>query len=162
MTAALSDPSVPPDSHLVMVLAGLQAANPATLNLSDVFTPLGIEIVEKTWNTQPVHHLNDTLARLFRFKGAIVKAKPADLEAWQAAIEAASAACRRPVAPVLVCIDSFGGGTTVPVSWQTAYVDAITALGGDIEARDYPHDDHFSLPQSCVADARAWLTERLG
>ena len=66
------------------------------------------------------------------------------------------------MAPVLVCIDTFDGGTMIPVSWQTAYVEAVRALGGTIESRDYPNDDHFSLPQSCVADARAWLAQQLG
>lgn len=158
VTAALTDPSVPPDSHLVMILAGTQAANPSALALSDVFTPLGIEILEKTWNTQPVHHLNDTIARLFSFRGAVLKSPPTNWPAWEAAIAAGSAAGRRPVAPVLVCVDSYHDGSVVPVSWQTGYADAVTALGGTVEVRDYPNDDHFSLPQSCVSDARTWLT----
>ena len=157
VTAALSDPSVPPDSHLVMVLAGINAANPG-LKLSDVFTPLGVEIIETAWNTQPVHHLNDTIARLFGLKGAVLRPDPVNFAAWEAAIDAGSAAGRRPVAPVLVCIDTFHNGSVVPVSWQTGYVDAAKALGGTVETREYPHDDHFSLPQSCVDDARAWLT----
>ena len=161
VTAALNDPTIPPDSHLVMVLAAHQAANPSTLNLSDVFTPLGIEILEKAWNTQPVHHLNDTIARLFPLKGPVMKTKPTNWEAWEAAVAAGSAATRKPVAPVLVCIDTFHNGSVVPVSWQTAYIDAAKALGGTVEVRDYPNDDHFSLPQSCVADARAWLTQQL-
>ena len=158
----MSDSSIPPDSHLVMILAAHQAANPSTLKLSDVFTPLGVEIVEKAWNNQPVHHLNDTLARLFRFKGAVLNPKPANWEAWVAAINAGSAGTRKPVAPVLVCIDTFQDGNVVPVSWQTAYVEAAKALGGTVEVGNYPNDDHFSLPQSCVADARAWLTRLLG
>lgn len=162
LTAALNDPSVPPGSHLVMMLAAVQAANRSTLKLSDVFTPLGAEIIEAAWNTQPVHHLNDTLARLFRFKGAVLNAEPTNFGAWEEAIAAGSAAGRKPVAPVLVCIDSFEGGTVIPVAWQTAYVDAAKALGGSVEVRDYPGDDHFSLPQSCIADAQAWLTKLLG
>ena len=46
MTAGLTSLSVPPDSHLVMMLAGVQAANPDTLKLSEAFTPLGVEIIE--------------------------------------------------------------------------------------------------------------------
>lgn len=162
MAAALTDATLPPDSHLVMILAGIQAANPTTLTLSDVFTPLGVEIIEKAWNTQPVHHLNDTIARLFHLKGPVLIDQPPTFAAWQGAIIASSAALRKPIAPVLVCMDSFDGGTVIPVGWQTGYVDAVKALGGSIEVRDYPHDDHFSLPQNCVADAGAWLTERLG
>ena len=162
VTAALTDPSIPPDSHLVMILAAHQAANPSTLKLSDVFTPLGVDIIEAAWNVQPVHHLNDTIARLYRLKGAVLQPNPTDFPAWESAINTGSAATHKPVAPVLVCIDTFQDGNVVPVSWQTAYVDAVTALGGTAQVRDYPNDDHFSLPQSCVADAQAWLTERLG
>jgi pimeloyl-ACP methyl ester carboxylesterase len=159
--AALVDPSTPPDSHLVMMLCGFQAANPSALALADVLTPLGESIIAAAWNDQPVHHLNDTLARLFRLRGPILCEKPGNQEAWTAAFAAGSAAQRRPSAPVLVCVDSFDGGTVVPVVWQQGYVDAITALGGTIEVRDYPKDDHFSLPQSCLDDALAWLQARL-
>ena len=62
---------------------------------------------------------------------------------------------------MLVSVDSFGGGLVVPVAWQTAYADVAKGLGGTVEVRDYPRDDHFSLPQSCVADALAWLTKQL-
>lgn len=162
VTAALSDPSIPPDSHLVMVLAGTWAANPSTLQLSQAFTPLGVEIIEKAWNNQPVHHLNDTILRMFKLKGAVLNPNPPNFGEWKNAINAGSAARKKPVAPVLVCIDTFDNGTVVPVSWQTAYVDAARKLGGDVATRDYPKDDHFSLPQSCVGDARAWLNQRRG
>lgn len=161
LTAALTDSSVPPDSHLLMLLAGIQAANPSTLALSDVFTPLGEELIEAAWNTQPVHHLNDTTARLFRLKGAVIQVDPTKFDGWKAAITAGSAGARKPVAPVLVCVDSFDGGTVVPVSWQNGYIDKARSLGGSVEVRDYPHDDHFSLPQNCVGDARTWLTALL-
>lgn len=159
-SAALSDHSVAPDSHLVMLLCGLQAANPSTLALGDVFTELGVRIVEAAWNTQPVHHLNDTLARMFRLKGAILQPTPANADAWKSAVVAGSAGLREPVCPVLMCVDGFDQGTVVPVPWQYEYADSVTSLGGSIEVRDYPDDDHFSLPQSCVGDARAWLAGR--
>jgi pimeloyl-ACP methyl ester carboxylesterase len=162
MSSALTNPSVAPDSHLVMLLAGIQAANPTTLQLPEVFSPLGVEIIEKAWNIQPVHHLNDTIARMFRLKGPVLNPEPHNFEAWKDAIVASSAANKKPGAPVLVCIDSFGGGTVIPVSWQMGYVDAIKALGGTVESREYPADDHFTLPASCVGDARAWLNSQRG
>ena len=158
---ALTNPKVAPSAHLVMMFAGIQAANSSTLALSDVFTPLGVEIIESAWNTQPVHHLNDTVVRLFRLKGPIVQSTLANFDAWKAAIAAGSAAMRKPVAPVLICVDAFEGGTVIPVPWQTGYADAVKAFGGSVEVRDYPNDDHFSLPQSCITDAIAWLKPRL-
>ncbi len=162
VTAALTNPTIPPDSHLVMVLAGTYAANPSTLQLPQAFTPLGVEIIETAWNTQPVHHLNDVIARMFRLKGAVLNPDPPNFGEWKDAIDAGSAAQKKPVAPVLVCIDTFDNGTVVPVSWQRAYVEAAKELGGSVETREYPKDDHFSLPASCVGDARAWLNTLRG
>lgn len=162
ITTALNNPTVPPDSHLVMLLAGIYAANPSALQLPQAFTPLGVEIIETAWNTQPVHHLNDVIARMFRLKGAVLNPDPPNFDEWKAAIAASSAANKKPVAPVLVCIDTFDGGTVVPVAWQTGYVEAVRKLGGTVETREYPKDDHFSLPVSCVGDARAWLNTRRG
>ena len=162
MTTALTGAKVPPDSHLVMLLAGVQTANPAKLQLSEAFSPLGVDIITTAWNTQPVHHLNDTIARMFRLKGAVLNPDPPNFPVWKEAIIASSAAQRKPVAPVLVCIDTFGGGTVIPVGWQTGYVDAVKELGGTVETREYPRDDHFSLPASCVGDARAWLNKLKG
>jgi cephalosporin-C deacetylase-like acetyl esterase len=156
-TAAMGNHNMAPDSHLVMMLAGFQVANPDKLKLSDYFTPLGIEILETAWNIQPVHHLNDSFARLFRLKGPVMQEKPTNLDAWKEAITAGSAGTRKPVAPVLMCMDTFDGGTAVPVIWQTKYADLVKKNGGTIEIKEYPNDDHFSLPNSCAPDALKWL-----
>ncbi|MGV0992063.1 MAG: lipase family protein [Mycobacterium sp.] len=162
MTTALTGAKVAPDSHLVMLLAGIQSANPAKLQLSQAFSPLGVDILNAAWNNQPVHHLNDTIARLFRLKGAVLNPTPPNFPTWKEAIIASSAAQRKPVAPVLVCMDTFDGGTVIPVAWQTGYVDAVKQLGGTVEVLEYPKADHFALPQSCVGDARAWLNKLRG
>jgi pimeloyl-ACP methyl ester carboxylesterase len=162
VTAALTNPNIPPDSHLVMVLAGTWAANPTKLTLAQAFTPLGEGIIQAAWNNQPVHHLNDVIARMYRLKGAVLNPDPPNFREWKDLIVAGSGAKRKPVAPVLVCIDTFDNGTVVPVSWQTAYVKAVKEFGGTIETREYPKDDHFSLPASCIGDARAWLNRLRG
>lgn len=154
--AALSGGDAAPDSHLVMIFAGHAQAYPE-LNLGDILTPLGIDIVQGSYDAQPVHHLNDTIARLFRLKGAVLDIDKAVLPAWVQAMTTASGAQHRPICPVLLCIDAFDGGTVVAVQWQTDYAEAIEKLGGTITTRTYPNDDHFSLPASCVDDARAWL-----
>ena len=128
MTAALSGATVAPDSQLVMILAGIQAANPSKLKLPEAFSPLGVDIIEAAWNNQPVHHLNDTIARLFRLKGPILNSPPKNWTEWATLIDAGSAANRKPVAPVLVCEDTFDGGTVVPVPWQTAYAASKGAV----------------------------------
>ena len=153
---ALTGANVAPDAHLMMFLFGTAAENPH-LKLSDVFSPLGVSIFESAWNTQPVHHLNYTISRLYRLKGAILEIKPGVMPAWEAAITAGSAAQQKPVCPVLVCMDTFDGGTVVPVKWQTDYVETVRSLGGDVSTKEYPNDDHFSLPTSCVADATSWM-----
>lgn len=154
---ASTDPSKAPDGHLVMLLAGFTAAFPDDLALNDVLTPLGVEIVNTAWNTQPVHHLNDTIARNFRLKGPILKNPSTNQEAWAAKLALGSAAMKKPVAPVFVCIDGFANGTAIPVPWQKIYIETVGQLGGEVTFKEYPNDDHFSLPQSCIADAREWL-----
>jgi acetyl esterase/lipase len=158
--AALASPDTPPDPHLVMMLAGYAAGFPE-LSLSDALSPLGVRIVESAWNHQPVHHLGDTVARLFRLEGPVVSVNKAAMPAWISAFEQGSAARFTPACPVLLCQDTFAGGTVVPSVWQQAYADAVTKLGGTVTVREYPKDDHFSLPQSCVGDALAWLTDLL-
>lgn len=56
---------------------------------------------------------------------------------------------------------NFDGGIVTPVPWQNAYVDAVRGFGGSVEVREYPHDDHFSLPGSCIDEARGWLNQLL-
>lgn len=162
VTAALTNPNIPPDSHLVMVLAGTWAANPTKLTLAQAFTPLGEGIIQTAWNNQPVHHLNDVIARMYRLKGAVLNPNPPNFGEWKDLIVAGSGAKKKPTAPVLVCIDTFDNGTVVPVSWQTAYVNAVKEFGGAIATKEYPNDDHFSLPVSCIGDARAWLNKLRG
>ena len=149
-----------PDSHLVMLLAGYAAAFP-NLKLSDMLTPLGVSIVEGAYNTQPVHHLNDTIARLFRLKGPILAINQAAMPAWKQAFDAGSAGQRKPVCPVFMCTDGLGGGLVVSDAWQASYADTITKLGGTITTKTYPNDDHFSLPFTCLPDAKAWITAQL-
>ncbi|CAB4600902.1 unannotated protein [freshwater metagenome] len=160
LSTALTGADIPPDGHLVMTLMALATAFPDELNLEDVFTPLGIEIMEKAWNTQPVHHLSDTLGRLYSFKGPILDVKPDRMPAWLAAMTEASAGRVKPRCPIFMAVDGFHNGSVVPVSWQTAYADAATALGGDVTTKLYESDDHFSLPGTCVSDAREWLTKQ--
>lgn len=160
IAASLTDKSVPPDAHLVMLLAGVQVANPSSLTMSEVFTQLGIDLLDEAWNQQPVHHLNDTIARNFRLEGAVLRPDPPNFGAWENAIDAGSAAQHKPVAPVLVCIDGFDGGTVVRVSWQDAYIDAVKKLGGQVDVKTYPKADHFALPHACVGDALAWLNAK--
>jgi dienelactone hydrolase len=158
LSTALTGADIPPDGHLIMILTALVTAFPDELNLGDVFTPLGIEIMEKAWNTQPVHHLSDTLGRMYSFEGPILDVKADRIPAWLAAMTEASAGRVTPRCPIFVAVDGFHGGSVVPVGWQTAYADAAKALGGDVTTKVYENDDHFSLPGHCVADAREWLT----
>ena len=104
-----------------------------------------------------MHRFSDTVARLFRLKGAILQSKPTNLDRLQAAITSGSAATHKPVAQVLLCMDTFDGGTVVPVSWQEAYAEKVKELGSTIEIKEYLKDDHFSLPNHCAPDALKWL-----
>lgn len=156
LTDEVFNPKAPIDPHIVMAFAGYAAADPS-LSLGDLLTPLGVSIIDEAWNTQPVHHLGDTLNRLARLKGPVLREDRRNFDQWLATMQRGSACRVKPVAPVLLCIDTFDGGTVVPVAWQEAYRTATEALGAEVTVREYPQDDHFSLPAHCVADGFAWL-----
>jgi len=152
-----SDAPLPPDGHLFMILAGMAAAFPDTLSLDDVLTPVGRRVLDAGWNTQPTHHLNDSLARAFRHEGPVMAVDRSAFPAWVTAFTEASATRRTPVAPVLVLRDAQDDNGPCPTTWQVGYIEAARALGGDVTEKVYPDDDHFSLPGSSVDDAREWL-----
>ncbi len=157
MGAALADPTLPPDSHLVMTIAGHAAGFPDDMDLTKLLTPLGVKIVNAIADTQPVHHMNDTLGRLFKLEGAILDLQPEGMEQFKAAVVKSTAGAHKPRCPILMCVDSFDDGLVIPVAWQTAYAEAATKLGGTVETADFPKDDHFSLPASCIDRVQTWF-----
>jgi hypothetical protein len=154
------DGPIPPDGHLFMILGGMAAAFPDTLSLDDVFTPVGRRVWDEGWNTQPVHHLSDTLGRAFKHEGPVVSVDKSKVSAWLNAFTASSATLRVPIAPVLVLRDAQDDNGPCPTSWQLGYIEAVKALGGDITETVYPNDDHFSLPGTSIDHAREWLSSK--
>ncbi|MFZ4517913.1 MAG: hypothetical protein ACOYOP_05970 [Microthrixaceae bacterium] len=156
---AAADPHAPPDAHPFMLIEGLAAAFPDTLDLADLLTPLGVEIAHTTRDTLPVHHLDAVLARAFHHHGALLRPDPQNLPAWRDAVMASSAGRRMPVCPVLICQDLGNpeGQFPCPLAWQDGYAAAITALGADVTVRKYPDDDHFSLCATAMPAAKQWL-----
>ena len=63
-------------------------------------------------------------------------------------------------APAALVCRLIRGGLVVPVPWQDGYQQAIEAHGAQLDRLDFPHDDHFSLPQSAAPQAQAWLAAR--
>lgn len=159
-SAGLSDPTTAPTAHLLMILMGIASVVPG-LQLGDILTPLGVELMETAWNHQPVHHLDDTIRRTFRLKGALVRADPQNFAGWKAGIVASSAGLKAASCPLLLCIDTFGGGMVVPNVWQEGYATSAEAHGATIDRLEFPHDDHFSLPVSATPQALAWIADRL-
>jgi pimeloyl-ACP methyl ester carboxylesterase len=158
--SALGGNDIPPDGHLFMILVGMATAFPDTLSLDDVLTAAGKRVFEQGWNVQPVHHLSDTLERAYKHEGQVMAVDTTKIAAWMKAFNDASAAQRKPIAPVLVQIDQQIENGPCPVPWQLGYIDAIGALGGDITSTTYPDDDHFSLPHSAIGEARDWLAAK--
>ena len=151
---------IPPDGHLFMILAAMVAAYPEELSLDDVFTPLGKQLFEENWNTAPVHHLTDILGRTFKHEGPVMAVNKSQFPAWLEAFKAGSATLTKPVCPILVLIDKQDENGPCPLPWQLAYIDDVTKLGGDISSLEYPDEDHFSLPQASMGDARNWLASK--
>ena len=157
--SSMGDPTAPPSSHAFMLIEALAAAFPDTLALSDLLTPLGVQIAETTYDRLATHHLDDVLARTFHHQGALLRHDPQNLKAWEEAVLSSSAAQRKPVCPVLICEDLANpeGHFPCPLPWQDGYADAIKAVGGDVTVRTYPDDDHFSLCFTAMPAAKEWL-----
>lgn len=150
----------PPDTHLCMILGGMVAAFPDTLSLDDVFTPVGKQIFNENWNTASVHHLGDIFTRAYKHQGPILDVKKDRLPVWMECFVKASAAQKKPFVPILVLIDGQDPNGPCPLPWQLGYIEAIQKLGGDISSSTYPNDDHFSLPQASIEEARTWLNAK--
>lgn len=58
-----------PDGHLFMILSGMAVASPESLAVDDVFTKVDRQVWDEGWDTQPVRHLCDTLARADNHEG---------------------------------------------------------------------------------------------
>ena len=162
MAAALSTDGPPeaPDPHMFMMLGAMTEAFPDTLSLDDVLTDLGKKLYHENWNTAPVHHFGDILTRNFNLYGPILNINKEKMPAWFKAFEEVSAAQKKPICPVLVLVDGQDPNGPCPLPWQLGYIDAIKALGGDITSSTYPKDDHFSLPQASVDEARTWMNSK--
>lgn len=90
VAGAISDPNLVPDLHLLMALTAHAHAFDE-LNMTDVFTPVGSELMTKIWNTQPGHHIGDTAARTFNLRGAILRPNPRNKQEWEMAFTKGSA-----------------------------------------------------------------------
>ena len=156
--AALSDRTIAPSPHLLMTIYGHAAAF-EELDVADMLTPLGRELMEQIWNSQPVHHLGDTTSRIFALSGDLMHGNPLTDPSWSKAMLEGSAGFSPPRCEVLVCMDSFRNGSVVPIAWQEHYVAMVEQLGATVTIKRYEHDDHFSLPGSCVGDVIAWMVE---
>lgn len=159
--SALGGYDIPPDGHLFMILDTMVTAFPDTLSLNDVYTAVGKRVFEQGWNVQAVHHLNDTLGRAYKHEGQVKGVDTTKLGVWMKAFTEASATLKKPIAPVRVLMDEQDPNDPCPITWQRGYVDAAKALGGNITVKSFPNDDHFSLPQSSVGDAKEWLTTKI-
>ena len=155
-----SGAALPPDAHLFMMFAAMVAAYPETLSLDDVFTDVGRRVWDAGWNTQPGHHLADTLARASKHEGPVMKLDTSKVDIWMKAFTECSATLRTPIAPVLVLRDAQFDDGPCPTSWQLGYIEAVKALGGDITETVYPACDHFALPSHSIDHAREWLASK--
>lgn len=151
---------IPPDGHLYMVLAAHAVEFPELYSYDDVFSPLGRQIFEATYDVQPGHHMADTIGRMGKHAGPIIVVNKEKLPNIAKALTESSAAKVKPVAPILVQIDKQFDNGPCPWAWQYGYIDAIKALGGDITVTEYPECDHFALPAASIAEATKFLTDR--
>lgn len=151
--------TIPPDGHLYMMLGALVSAFPDLVAYDDVFSPVGRDNFLKSYDTQPGHHMDDTIHRLNQHVGPVIVVDSAKVPDIAKAILEGSAGKRKPACPILVQIDKQYEGPC-PWAWQTGYIEAIKGFGGDVTSTEYPTADHFALPGQGIAEAQQFLDSK--
>lgn len=150
---------IPPDGHLYMILAAMAVEFPELISMDDVLTPLGRDTFMATYDSQPGHHMADTIGRLAKHAGPIIEIQKDAIPKLAKALIASSGGARKPVCPILVQIDKQYSGPC-PWPWQYGYIEALKGFGADVTATEYPEADHFALPGAAIAEAREFLDSK--
>lgn len=124
----------------------------------DLLAPAVVDLLDRDWNRVPSHLLATALARLAA-EGPVLAAEPRNVDRWAERLRSASAGRSCPAAPVYVATATTD--TTVPPSWQQAYVEAAVGFGGNVTREDFPGDGHCDVPFTASATASGFLLDHL-
>jgi pimeloyl-ACP methyl ester carboxylesterase len=146
-------------AHVAMTYWALPAGV-AGLQLTDIFTPEGAQVLDKVMTGKCVHALADTLNYYYGSTyPTLLRTKPANALAWAKALVAESVPPVKPIAPVIIYFGS--DDTTVPPVMGQLYRAQMCKLGGNVARVQLPgKQTHYTTPPVAEPLYTAWVEER--
>ncbi len=146
-------------AHVAMTFWALPAAFPG-LQLTDIFTPDGAQVIDKVMTGKCIHALADTLN--YNYGSAyksLLRPNAVNALAWSKALIAGSVAPVKPVAPVIIYwgVDD----TTVPPVMGALYRTQMCKLGANVARQQLPgNQTHYTTPPVAEPLYTAWVEDR--
>ena len=129
------------------------------LKLSDVLTPLGIQYITQTSQTQCSHHMSDTLVYFEQYTGDVFLKERKNQQAWTKRYLENSLG----TIPVTIPLAVYQGADDLAVFPEatTLYVKQACNIGAKISYKIYPKVDHIGLSMEAKTDFLKWISDRL-
>jgi acetyl esterase/lipase len=141
--------------YLFMVAAGLQAADP-TLNFNDVLTTKAQEllpVMDTGCNSEIFAAFNSVPMDQLLIKDGLLR------DPWKSALAANEPGKVKTNAPILIVHGD--KDEQIPVATSAALKKKLCALGGSVERKIYPGQDHGGAALASLFEVAAWLSLRV-
>ena len=145
------------DTETIMALYASALTFP-DLQLSDVFTPFGLEFVKESAQCQCSKHMSQSLTYMQSWKGPVTRSDPQNQEAWMKRTE--QMALGNVPAKVPIVIYQGDDDPTIFPAATKAYVKKACASGATISYIHYADTDHVRVPARAQGDFLNWIADR--
>lgn len=148
-------------NHLAMTLWAAQAAYPAKLKLTDVFTDDGARFIDEIMSNKCVHAASDTISYSYGDTFTqLLRPQAVNAKDWADTLIASAGPEVKPVAPVII----FWGtkDTVVPPIMHKIYRERMCKLGGNVARVQLAGElTHFATPGASEPLYVPWIADRL-
>jgi pimeloyl-ACP methyl ester carboxylesterase len=146
-------------AHFAMTIWANQATFPG-LQLTDVFTDEGAQVIDAIFSNKCMHPAADTLSHVYGSAyRSLLRAKPGNPAAWVEALVRGSVPPVKPVAPVIIYWGT--KDTTVPPVMGQLYREQMCKLGGNVTRVQLAGaQDHFATPARSAPLYVPWMKDR--
>ena len=128
------------------------------LQLSDVFTPFGIEFMDEASKHQCSKQMSQSMQYMAGQKGPLSRSDPQNQEAWLKRTE--QMGLGNQIAKVPVAIYQGDDDPTIFPAATGAYIKKACANGSNVTYRHYPKTDHLGVVFAAESDYLSWIANR--
>ncbi|WP_165960356.1 alpha/beta hydrolase family protein [Actinocrispum wychmicini] len=156
--AHVYDPAAPPIPEALLIISGLAVAHPTTVHPSELLTPLGKDLLDKSRAT---YCYDDLAAQLAGKTNADIFAIDDNERALVQNLvdEDAEIPVKEYAGPIFIAQGTADTVVYAPASKTTA--DNLTAAGNDVTFHFYPGADHDTTLQAALPDLLAFAAAHL-